>query len=200
MSKSKGARRREANRVARQLATAKPRSAQPAPLGMRQTTPRQPLSARVRQLCARISKADPVLLPFTDLSGRARQCHMNVLHRVRTHGGKRRNGWLIWESAMFAEASFHCVWESPDGELVDLTPRDDGEEHILFLPDPETRLTVGPHGGYMMPTNRTTSPATPFTFAGLPFPHPTAEVTASADTLAYCRELGIDVLAVCFCA
>lgn len=45
-------------------------------------------------------------------------CCINVLHRVRHHGGRRVNGWIIWESQPLDEAEFHCVWESPEGSLV----------------------------------------------------------------------------------
>lgn len=33
------------------------------------------------------------------------------------------------------EAEFHCVWESPEGELIDITPKMFEAENIIFLPD-----------------------------------------------------------------
>jgi hypothetical protein len=33
------------------------------------------------------------------------------------------------------DAEFHAVWSSPDGTLVDIVPKGDGEQRILFLPD-----------------------------------------------------------------
>jgi hypothetical protein len=198
MAKSKASRDREAARLERQLANTKPRPVRRAPPGSVGTTPRQPLSSRVQRFCGGISKASPVFLPLTNLDGMmAGQCHMNVLQQVRTHGGSRCNGWLIWEMAPFDEAIFHCAWQSPYGELLDITPRDDGEEYILFVPDPNTRLTRGARGGIMMPSARTTMPTMPFTANGQPYFHPFYELQPNAETLAYCAALGIDAMAVC---
>jgi len=45
-------------------------------------------------------------------------------------------GWQIWEwPDVLAEAEYHAVWESPKGEWLDITPKDDGVDRILFLPD-----------------------------------------------------------------
>ena len=38
---------------------------------------------------------------------------------------------------MYIEADLHCVWKEPRGNFIDITPNVDGEEKILFLPDPE---------------------------------------------------------------
>jgi hypothetical protein len=169
------------------------------PDGLRPTTPTEPLSDQVRELCVRVSPgAEPILLPLTDTGGyRAGQCHMNVLHSVREHGGERVNGWMIWECAMFAEAEFHCVWRSTTGELIDITPRRDGEATVLFLPDPEMRLTRGPRGGFMQPTNRTTAAGMPYAVGGMPYPHDAAEVVPDQATRTYCEQFGIDPLEVC---
>lgn len=35
------------------------------------------------------------------------------------------------------EAEFHAVWESPSGELVDITPKSQWFKKILFIPDPK---------------------------------------------------------------
>lgn len=46
-------------------------------------------------------------------------------------------GWLIWimPGVMMIEAEFHSVWVSPTGEMIDITPKAQGENKILFLPD-----------------------------------------------------------------
>jgi hypothetical protein len=55
-----------------------------------------------------------------------------------SNGGKQYNGWAIWEwPKVFIEAEFHCVWESPGGELIDLTPDGFQPDKILFLPQPQ---------------------------------------------------------------
>jgi len=140
-------------------------------------------------------------LPYTDVGAGyiAGNCHTNVLHRVREHGGERLNGWMIWEApGLFAEGEFHCVWRSPDGDLVDVTPRRDGEARILFLPDPATRLTRGPNGGIIQPANRTTMPHMPFAIFGRPYPHAAGENMVDATARAHALRLGYpDPLVVC---
>jgi len=38
---------------------------------------------------------------------------------------------------VFIEAEFHCVWESPDGLQIDVTPKQIPFRKVLFLPDPK---------------------------------------------------------------
>lgn len=45
-------------------------------------------------------------------------------------------GWIIWEDpGLLVEAEFHVVWADPGGNLVDVTPKPDGEQRILFVRD-----------------------------------------------------------------
>jgi hypothetical protein len=63
------------------------------------------------------------------------QCFENVPLIVRRHGGSAQHGWLLREQpTIFVEGRFHAVWRRPDGELIDVTPRADGQTEILFLP------------------------------------------------------------------
>lgn len=111
---------------------------------VRSTTPRAPYSPVVRELCRRLAPAGALVpLPFRLLDCRyeAGRCHANVLHRVREAGGERVFGWLLWEQrGVIAEGEFHSVWRAPSGELVDITPRVDGERRVAFLPDTFRRL------------------------------------------------------------
>jgi hypothetical protein len=160
--------------------------------------PAQPLSAQVRQLCAQLSNTEPIFLPFTKL-GRYRpaQCHANVFHRVRAYGGERVNGWMIGENPYYAEAEFHCVWRSSQGQLLDITPRRSGAAMILFLPDPATRLMRGPFGTFIQPANRTTAAYMPYTCVGQPYPRDIIEVKPNDRTLQYCKSLGFDLFDLC---
>lgn len=55
---------------------------------------------------------------------------------VQEQGGQHINGWAIWQwASILVEAEAHSVWRSPEGELVDITPHDNGERAILFLHD-----------------------------------------------------------------
>jgi hypothetical protein len=64
-------------------------------------------------------------------------CFSNVEAKVESSGGSMVLGWTIWETpGILVEGEFHSCWQSPSGELVDVTPKRDGERRILFLPDP----------------------------------------------------------------
>ncbi|MCR4376526.1 MAG: SEC-C metal-binding domain-containing protein [Rhodospirillales bacterium] len=57
--------------------------------------------------------------------------------KVAQDGGKELNGWQLWTwPKVFIEAEHHCVWKSPEGNLIDVTPKENGEKRIAFLPDP----------------------------------------------------------------
>jgi hypothetical protein len=68
------------------------------------------------------------------------ECFENVRLQVAAHGGGIRYGWMLWEwPAILLEAEFHAVWANPQGSLLDVTPKVDGEKQILFLPN-STRI------------------------------------------------------------
>ena len=71
----------------------------------------------------------------------ANRCHTNVPTYIEEHGGSKATGWIIWEARYWLEAEFHCNWLSPDGTLIDITPKDDRETRILFLPDDSIEWT-----------------------------------------------------------
>ena len=76
------------------------------------------------------------------LSGRIGRCWENVGAVVRQNRGQRRYGWTIWErSGLFLTAEFHAVWRTADGELVDVTPKADGEHRVLFSTAPQYSQT-----------------------------------------------------------
>ena len=60
----------------------------------------------------------------------------NVRAVVRRRGGSAQHGWRMREqTAVYVEGEFHAVWRSPEGALLDVTPRTDGLTTILFQPD-----------------------------------------------------------------
>ena len=64
----------------------------------------------------------------------------NVAALVRRRGGAMLTGWSLRElPTVYVEGTFHAVWRGPDGSLVDVTPRADGQTRILFVPDAKTR-------------------------------------------------------------
>lgn len=81
----------------------------------------------------------PVFVPVADTTGFARDnCFPNTTKKVASDGGTIQHGWTVWElPGKLIEGEFHAVWVSPEGALIDITPKRDGETQILFIPDPK---------------------------------------------------------------
>lgn len=105
---------------------------------MRTVTPALP-SEPITKLCADISTDQvPVYVDVIRDTGAAiNECFQNVSRKVASDGGSMVIGWSIWETpGLFVEAEFHAVWQAPTGDLVDITPRPNLSNRILFLPQP----------------------------------------------------------------
>jgi len=63
------------------------------------------------------------------------ECFPLVDERVAADGGERILGWQIWQGQLLVEAEFHAVWKTPEGELIDITPKPIPLERILFVAD-----------------------------------------------------------------
>lgn len=64
-------------------------------------------------------------------------CDLNVKKIVKEQGGEIIFGFKIWSiPKLYIEASLHSIWENPNGKLIDITPNEDGEKTVLFLPEP----------------------------------------------------------------
>lgn len=69
---------------------------------------------------------------------RVRDCHRNCERFLKSNPGTTIHGWLIWTIPdQWVEAEQHSIIRLPDGSLRDVTPQPDGEEQIVFLPDPK---------------------------------------------------------------
>lgn len=93
-------------------------------------------------------KGTPRLLPYTERNAgySAGNCLTNCAAEAQSTNDKVVFGWTIWEnrSAMELVAEFQGVM-LVNGVLVDITPRVDGEEKIMFIPDPTKRARqIGP--------------------------------------------------------
>ncbi|HVU25768.1 MAG TPA: hypothetical protein VHE13_16680 [Opitutus sp.] len=106
------------------------------------TTPKT-IHEGVIRLCAKIGATQaPVFIPAAkpESGFLPLYCFENSQAKVETSGGSVVLGWTLWEfPRVMIEGEFHAVWRSPDGVLVDVTPRPDGEERILFVPDVSRR-------------------------------------------------------------
>lgn len=103
------------------------------------TTPKA-ITPGVLALCRDIaSGATPEFVSVrTEPYAEANECFAAVAKKVAADGGSIQHGWTIWQFGdWMAEGEFHAVWRSPQGELVDISPKPAGETSILFLPDPK---------------------------------------------------------------
>lgn len=64
------------------------------------------------------------------------ECFPAVEKMVSINQGAMCLGWQIWKTSLLVEAEFHAVWRSPQGELIDITPKPIKLQNILFLPMP----------------------------------------------------------------
>jgi hypothetical protein len=101
------------------------------------TTPRE-ITLQIMRLCkVLVSNPAPkhvVVVP--ESSAVLGECFDNVRRKVDVEGGTIQYGWQIWEwPNIYIEAEFHAVWLSPTNSLVDITPKDEPVDCILFLPD-----------------------------------------------------------------
>lgn len=102
------------------------------------------IDERVRALCSKlVPNRDPIYVPVQpEHDAEIEDCFVNVARKVDREGGTILHGWQIWDwVGVLIEAEFHAIWVSPSGENVDLTPKKDEEQRILFLPDPAKRWT-----------------------------------------------------------
>ncbi len=102
-----------------------------------ESTPKE-ISALVKTFASQILTAvEPVFVPVKhDPYGLYGYCSDGVLGKIKHDGGSIRFGWAIWEwPDILFTAEFHSVWVSPNGELIDITPKPARETRILFLPD-----------------------------------------------------------------
>jgi hypothetical protein len=160
--------------------------------GIRLAVPLFPLSERVKALCATVSPHVPVLLPFREVGEgyQPRNCHTNVKHRVGKRDGQALGGWIVWENPGWAELEAHAVWVNPKGDLVDVTPRPDGEELILFVPDPRVQAVVQADRQIIL-SNRTSIPGCPYVADSRPVPGPAVEAVYDDATRKEMQRLGV---------
>ncbi len=60
-------------------------------------------------------------------------CFFNVLDKISFDNGEIVYGWKLYQTKILEEAERHAVWNSPMGELIDITPDKENQENILFL-------------------------------------------------------------------
>lgn len=101
----------------------------------------------IQRLIARIVPGgQPVYLDVRpEASAIPAECFANVAAKVAADGGSIVHGWQLWEwPHVLVEAEFHAVWRAPDGTLHEITPKHDGDDRILFVPDPRRTFSGTP--------------------------------------------------------
>ncbi len=105
----------------------------------RETTPRR-ITAPVKRLCKKlVADGMPGFVPVLAApSAKANTAYENVEDTIRVNGGEHSPGWLIWEMrGVLLNAERYTCWRSPEGDLIDVSPKPDGEKRILFLEGPD---------------------------------------------------------------
>ena len=103
--------------------------------------PPQDFNESVKKLCDELVPSGvPLIVRCSPAEGGAvNECFPNVEAYSKTHGGSLVHGWALWDwVGEMIEGEFHGVWMSPEGELVDISPRVIPLRWIMFLPDPST--------------------------------------------------------------
>lgn len=79
----------------------------------------------------------PVIVPVIPDWGAANlSCGQNVQSVCEERAGRAIKGWRIWWiPQILIEAQAHVVWQSPSGQLLDVTPNQDREQTCVFAFD-----------------------------------------------------------------
>jgi hypothetical protein len=102
------------------------------------TTPKE-VTKHMRELCRRIGAVvEPKFIQVrTREDAVLGDCFNDVQRQIAQFGGTSVHGWQLWEwPGILVEAEFHGVWQSPTGELVDVSLKGESEQVVLFVPDP----------------------------------------------------------------
>jgi len=62
-------------------------------------------------------------------------CHNNVNHYVNTYGGEKISGYYLITDVgddTYGCAIYHSIWKNTYGDLIDITPFDDGRKYNMF--------------------------------------------------------------------
>lgn len=102
-----------------------------------ETTPKY-ITSEIIEMCTNLTPYNaPAYVLVKPIQGAlSNDCFNNVSKMVKSYGGKAVNGWVIWQWAnVMLDAEAHCIWQSPENDVIDITPHNYGEDTILFLAD-----------------------------------------------------------------
>jgi len=95
----------------------------------------------------------PIFVPIEPSAEAIKQeCFPNVIAHVEKYGGRAITGWSVGSiPGILIEGEFHCVWETPQGNFVDITPVDSRSGLTLFIPDPASSYSGGVENNIRLP-------------------------------------------------
>jgi hypothetical protein len=142
---------------------------------------------------------DPVFVDYVDTGAGygADFCHVSAKHAAQEHGGRRVHGWALWQyddptgvHLPIIIGDFHSVWETPGGELKDVTPPKLGLK-VLFVRDPSLAVKAT-DTSQLLYHNRTNVAGAPRLLNGAFIAHDCfAMPNDNPYLVAYCRKLGL---------
>ena len=62
-------------------------------------------------------------------------CHNNVTHYINTYGGEKISGYYLItdiDDESYGCAIYHSIWKNTYGDLIDITPFEDGRVYNIF--------------------------------------------------------------------
>jgi hypothetical protein len=94
----------------------------------------------IDQIIERQSELFLRILVVIEPYSRENECYVNCMEKVARDGGAVVVGWrrtcaTIGAAALIATLDHHAVWKSPEGELIDVSPR------LIFVDSKAERVT-----------------------------------------------------------
>lgn len=95
------------------------------------------INKNVKLLLSKISSLNaPIYVPCEPNKNEPlNECIKVVENRIKVDGGEMILGWQIWEGLLLIESEFHAVWQAPNGNLIDISPKPFLLEKIMFVID-----------------------------------------------------------------
>jgi len=73
-------------------------------------------------------------------------CHNNVNHYINTYGGEKISGYYLItdvKDTIYGCAIYHSIWKNTYGDLIDITPFEDGRVYNIFSVLHDTKYHSG---------------------------------------------------------
>ena len=122
--------------------------------------PRVPdkVNSPIKRLINRIAPGEqPQYVPvLIESDAEINECFANIERKIKRDGGGIQYGWVIWYlPGILMEAEFHAVWISPEGDLIDISPRPLHFKEIMFLTDSSITYMGRQIGNIRIPLSKT---------------------------------------------